>query len=246
MYVTAQRVRSAHGEVGINAFLYLHGTDGIPDGDVEDLVAKPPGSRQHQLVSVRPGGNAVDSYLDVVTPDDVSEDELRAFLQDCAGALPEQPKPAHPVRRDRTWNSDDGNVVARFNWSSRIPRTAGDELSRLAERVLSVIEDFRASDRGRTQAPLEIYAAQHEDHTALVLSPESIERLEGEVGQQHFSDRVTIDHDTLVVFQQIHGRFWPHAAELLISVEPDVLERMGGVCVIDRDSKRVLWKSFSA
>lgn len=246
MYVTAQRVRSSQGEVGINAFLYLHGTDGIPDGDVEDLVEKPPGSRRHQLVSVGPGGNAVDSYLDVVAPDGVGEDELRTFLQDCAAALPEQPKSAHPVRRERTWNSDDGNFVARFNWSSRIPRTAGDELSQLAVRVLALIEDFRTSGRGRAQNPLEIYATRHEDHTTLVLSPESIERLEDEIGQQGFSDRVTIDHDTLVAFQQIHGRFWPHAAELLISVEPDVLERMGGVRVIDGDSKRVLWKSFSA
>lgn len=81
MYLTAHHVRSPQGQEGINAFRYAHGghvwqglpPEGIPDQD--------PGVLVEQLIRVQPPGNAVRSYLDVVTPDEVSWPEIRpAFL----------------------------------------------------------------------------------------------------------------------------------------------------------------------
>lgn len=80
MYLTAQRVTSQHGDEGINSFYYVHSREwqggppsGIPDQDPGVLVG--------QSVMVPPPGNRVRSYLDLVTSDDASWDEIRpAFI----------------------------------------------------------------------------------------------------------------------------------------------------------------------
>lgn len=81
MYLTAQHVRSIHGQEGINVFRYEHGPYtwqglpplGIPDQNPGELVA--------QQISVPPPGNVVRSYLDVIAPDEVLWPEIRpAFM----------------------------------------------------------------------------------------------------------------------------------------------------------------------
>jgi hypothetical protein len=242
MYVTAQRVRSAGGSVGINAFLYLHGAGGIPECDIDELVARPPGSRQHQLVTLQPGGNTVDSYLDVIAPDEVDEDSIREFLLRCADRLPEFSKPAQPVRRNEMWSEDD--FVARFNWSSRVPGRASDELIRLGTRILAIISDFRRTDSLPEQEPLQVRVSRQDTSLEFTLSPESLARLSDNLDEGWSADRITIDFDTLAAFEQIHGPFWPHAVEALVPLEPEVLERMGGVRVVDAETGQPLWKSF--
>jgi hypothetical protein len=82
MYLTAHHVISpVDRREGINAFLYLHGSyvweqvpAGIPDENRGTLVA--------QSLSIRPPGNRVRSYMDIVAPDEARWEEVRIGLMD--------------------------------------------------------------------------------------------------------------------------------------------------------------------
>ena len=81
MYLVAQRVLAPAGTEGINAFCYVHGPyvwQGLPPAGIPD---QNPGTLAAQTIVIRPPGNRVRSYLDVVAPDETSWSELRpAFM----------------------------------------------------------------------------------------------------------------------------------------------------------------------
>ena len=87
MYATAHRV-SRDGRSGINAFLHLHGQGFRWPADASALPDENPGTLEHQVCPIKPGGNLVHSYLDVLAPDDTQRDVLlaamKAFQRDVA------------------------------------------------------------------------------------------------------------------------------------------------------------------
>jgi hypothetical protein len=80
MYICAQRVRRPErqgGSEGINAFFYVHRIDPWGEGyDKPILPERNPGSLVDSAIEVAPPGNAVRSYLDVVSRDDVTLDRI--------------------------------------------------------------------------------------------------------------------------------------------------------------------------
>ncbi len=66
MYLVAQRVHSLQGHEGINAFYYSHGPIAWLDKPPPDLHA---GKLMNAQISVKPPGNRVRSFLDIVSPD---------------------------------------------------------------------------------------------------------------------------------------------------------------------------------
>lgn len=86
MYATAHRV-SRNGQMGVNAFLYLHGQDFPWPEDASSLPEAEPGTpTDRQSISVPPGSNPVHSYLDVLAPDGTPRSlliqALKLFRQD--------------------------------------------------------------------------------------------------------------------------------------------------------------------
>ena len=90
IYLTAHRVRSPQtGEEGINAFRYSSGNytwEGAPPTPV--AVDKDPGVLMASTIRMRPPGNRVLSFLDVVAPFDVRVDELHEALGSLAYGRP--------------------------------------------------------------------------------------------------------------------------------------------------------------
>jgi hypothetical protein len=87
MYVAAQRVRSPGGASGINAFLFLHGDQEIPDSswacpDVDVIAEHAPGTLVVQRVEQPSGGNDILSYLDVAAPDAIGVERLVRILRE--------------------------------------------------------------------------------------------------------------------------------------------------------------------
>jgi hypothetical protein len=82
VYLTSHHVASpSSGHEGVNTFLYLHGSytwtvlpPGVPDQN--------PGTLTAQSISVRPPGNRVRSYLDIIAPDEARWKEVRVGLMD--------------------------------------------------------------------------------------------------------------------------------------------------------------------
>ncbi|MBI3204057.1 MAG: hypothetical protein HYZ29_21145 [Myxococcales bacterium] len=93
MYLTSHHVVSpSSGQEGVNTFLYLHGPytwtqppPGIPDQN--------PGTLSAQSISVRPPGNRVRSYLDIVAPDETRWAEVRSALMEFVGMCQRSPFP---------------------------------------------------------------------------------------------------------------------------------------------------------
>lgn len=85
MYLTSHHVVApTTRHEGVNSFLYLHGalTWQNPPHDVPD---RNPGTLVAQSISIRPPGNTVRSYLDIVAPDEARWDEIRVGLMDFVG-----------------------------------------------------------------------------------------------------------------------------------------------------------------
>lgn len=139
MYATAHRVTTPRGETGINAFLHKHGRAFPWPDDPSHLPETDPGvDLWNNGPAVRPGGNRVHSYLDVLAPDDTPSVEIEEALDglwlhlvaDAAGPTPVQgPLPNPLVFRH-------GRVVLRF----------GVELAVLPNRALEMAELRRAVD----------------------------------------------------------------------------------------------------
>lgn len=93
MYLTSHHVVSpTSGQEGVNTFLYLHGpyvwTE--PPAEIPD---ENPGTLAAQSISVRPPGNRVRSYLDIVAPDETRWEDVRAGLIRFVGTSQRSPFP---------------------------------------------------------------------------------------------------------------------------------------------------------
>lgn len=93
MYLTAHHVLDPNsGHEGVNSFLYSHGayTWQAPPLDIPD---QNPGTLVAESISIRPPGNRVRSYLDIVGPDEARWDEVRVGLMTFVGETQRRPLP---------------------------------------------------------------------------------------------------------------------------------------------------------
>ena len=129
MYLTAQRVQSAQGAHGINAFQYLHGPyvwQGLPPQGVPD---QNPGTLVAQAIVVPPPGNRVQSYLDLVAPDETSWSEIRAAFITFISAAQRQPLP---------WVGVFGRCFFRINMDRSIAIRWSHEIADLYRAIQAV------------------------------------------------------------------------------------------------------------
>jgi hypothetical protein len=110
VYLTAQRVQAVRGPPRgvINAFLYRPPAAGDAvdweNPDFDELT-RSPGTLVRQSTPLQPGGNRVLSFLDVLAPDAVTEQELTDALLRIAETLP--PAAGH-------WRGRSDRVSTRF------------------------------------------------------------------------------------------------------------------------------------
>lgn len=239
-YVTAQRVRSTDGEVGINGFLYSFDADESTTREFDELVADPPGTADVELVAVEPGGNYVASYLDVLVEDDVTRRSLRTVFDDFATELPESMTLSKPERREQSREND--ALRLRFNWSTRIPGMPTQEFDALAGRIFELLAQFEAPQPEPPDDPLEIRAEKQPEKLVLTLEPASAKRIRKVSGSDEITESITIDRDTLSAFEHLHGTFLPHAVDLLLPPQLDTVA-LGGVRIVDARTDRTLWQS---
>lgn len=82
MIATAHRVQNANGDVGINAYLHLHGAERPWPSDPWTLPETDPGVIAMEVLKIPPGGNRVMSYLDVIAPDGANLDDIERVVGD--------------------------------------------------------------------------------------------------------------------------------------------------------------------
>jgi len=120
MYLASQHVHApSTPHDGVNTFLYSHGActwevPPLPDEDPGILVA--------QSISIRPPGNRVRSYLDIVAPDAARWDEVRIGLMEFVGRSQRDALP---------WNGRSGRCYFRLGMELGLARQWHKELALL-------------------------------------------------------------------------------------------------------------------
>jgi hypothetical protein len=104
MYVTTHGVKNAEGEEAVHGFLHVHGVLVWP-ADVCSWPEDNPGRLRQRRTTLRLGGNAVRSYLDVLAPDGTDAERIVQALSKLRDDLRERVNPT-------VWR--DGVVTVRF------------------------------------------------------------------------------------------------------------------------------------
>lgn len=222
MYITAQRVISPAGQLGINAFLFVHRDQQVPGmswstPDVAVIADAHPGTLVLQRVERPAGGNDIVSYLDIAAPDSVGIEHLGRILLE---------SPA-PSSRSATWSQ--GPIAIRFlSQSSNDPVAEFDELRQHA--VLLLLRPDNARETSARGQPIKILA-QDVSGVGIVyqLDPDSSARLL-ENGTPTTAARLHVAYEDMEELKKIWGEDEYHAQITLVltGVSQDALQHIGG------------------
>jgi hypothetical protein len=154
MRLSAQRVMAADGHLGVNAFCYLHGPVVWLDRPPTEIT-KSRGQLVNSLIEIRPGGNKVLSYLDIVAPDDTPSRRLYGEIIDSIDLVHERALPLWIQSNEVTFEF---NVDPRLalGWreglaallraaiAARMPGGAAAVTRRRARSLDAPLPDYRA------------------------------------------------------------------------------------------------------
>ncbi len=235
MYLTVHRVVSHQAERGINGALYKHGTDRRNPAwnppDLEDITSRNLGTQIMYRADIKPGGNAVECFLDIVFPDDFSELELETALSKFRESI-------RSLRTKLTF----GLVAIDFavNQGERTKiRENFDQLYNAA------IELFRNRNLQNTLSPLEIIETQDEEYRYFELNSKSKRRLRKEFGPDVSTDRVKLPHSVTSDFKKLYGELYPFVSEWITDKSRADLSRLGGIRVLHNGQSVWEWIPYN-
>lgn len=128
MRLVAQRVLSARGLQGVNAFCYLHGAYVWLDRPPLHIMDAP-GELVNSNITVQPPGNRVRSYLDIVTPDQTANQKILDDILNPIDLFANQPLPL---------NVQSGDTNFTFNIEQSLAPAWHRELEVLLHNALAV------------------------------------------------------------------------------------------------------------
>lgn len=243
MLVTAQRVKSTEGEVGINTYYHVHGDH--PSGqnidwgrpDAAFIADAAPGRTVSEKWDIRAGGNMVMSYLDVACSDDTPTDAIRQGLDLAREQLQQREQPLNDV-----FNGAGASIGIRYGYQYSLVGECVQEFDDLAVRILDILE-HPPEPVEQHAAPFKIRLSFGADTFAYALNEESKRRLRARHGGNwNATRRVTVSSDTMDDFQRIWGDIIPHVACVLTDLTLNQLALAGGVEVYDERTGQVLWE----
>jgi len=225
MYIVAQRVRGLNDVVGVNATRYEQDAGEVDWSrpDVLDFVTtQAPGRRVAQEFTLRPGGNAVLSYVDLVSAEPIPPEEIGKIVE--------------MIVREAT-KSERGRLRGTGWWAayfaSGTPTMRQQEIRGLNDALVRM-----AAQRENAIEPLQIIVSRDDERWIFYLAPESLARVPAEVNGQPRPERVTIPFDVAQDFRMIHGELYPHVVQWLTNMSRDEIAREGGVEFL-HDGQRV-------
>ena len=221
MYLTVHKV-VRQAERGINGALYKHGTDRRDPAwnppDLEDITSRNLGTQIMYRADIKPGGNAVECFLDIVFPDDFSELELETALS----------KFRESIRSLRT-KLTLGWITIDFAVNQGERTKIHENFDQLYN---AAIELFRNRNLQNTLSPLEIIETQDEEYRYFELNSKSKRRLRKEFGPDVSTDRVKLPHSVTSDFKKLYGELYPFVSEWITDKSRADLSRLGGIRVL--------------
>jgi hypothetical protein len=143
MYATAHRVASSrNGRQGINAFLHTHGRDFPWPQDASSLPELNPGRLEDEIIGIKPGGNNVRAYLDILAPDTIALEELFSALNNFAKSIP---------TLDNPLATHESIVTIRFGVESELEKERSEQFQVLIAAIRPLLEaSMNSWQRGET------------------------------------------------------------------------------------------------
>jgi hypothetical protein len=223
--LTAQRVRSRTGDVGINRYRYS-----IPDASSDDpeiwaTLDRDPGVLEASEYEVKPpGNNAVISYLDILAPDDMTPEQLTESLGKLDGYIAMSELPVR--RRVDAIQIHFGAIQALEGEPAR------REFHELVRAALRLVPKTTAAP-----GPVTLLAFSEPDGITYHLDEASRQRLGAPATSVKMSSEV--QHD--------YGDLLPEIALLLTRLTRGELTAAGGARIVDAASRHQLaaWPSRS-
>ena len=134
MYLTSHRVKSKEDAEGINASIYRHGDSFVVDEEASHVPEKNPGEFVSRKVQLKPGGNDVRSYLDIVAADSTTAEEIQRVYEVFEQDLIERRNPT-------VFRLDD--VVIRLGLEDELMPMRRDELKTLYRVAMELYHEAR-------------------------------------------------------------------------------------------------------
>lgn len=214
IYLAAQRVRDRNGDVGINSFRYS------TKPDITHLWAsidRNAGTLVSSSIAVKPGNNAVLSYLDVALPDEW-HGSISELLEPLDGAIA---MATLPLTRSL------GSAYIRFGAVIGLSgETARREFHALARAIVAIAAS--ATGASSSASRIRLIRRSHGDKDTYQLGSGS-------------TSSVTVTKDVASDFQLTHGGgILPFVAGALTGMSIHELAQAGGVDVYDDDGNFVL------
>jgi hypothetical protein len=178
-------------------------------------VATNLGNQVASRVDVTPGGNAVQSFLDIVGPDDVEGREIREALALFQRDITE-------TRELRTY----GPIAIEFCVFLGNPDLVA-EFRQLTSAAMALF-DHQTLQPVSLGEPLVIVVEQRDEGVVFSLEPQSKVRLQNAFGEIGVG-RIVVPFNVANDFQEMYGSLYPHAVEWVTSKSRSALLRLGGV-----------------
>ena len=236
MILTAQRVRPLPGHTqAIHSYYHRHDSKlrrNAAGGIDVNAVSQQHRTLVRQRVRLRVGGNAVDSYLDVIAEDDARIEDLDAAVQAALKA----------TRADRAsyQSYSSSSVSIAFYVSPRITaagRSISDEVEELWSQSRGLF--LQTVDRN----PLTVLIEADSKRWLLHLDDKSAKRVREVLGDDWTQPRIDVDHDTRVAFESTGRSLFLELVPALTGLEPSVVQELGGIRFVDAKTGKTRYDS---
>lgn len=233
MYLTAQRVRSPRGVIGINSARFTHGSDEVridwDRPDMRSIALNHPGQRVTEHVEVAPGFNSVECFLDVAAKDGTDQASI-------VGALDE-------VQR-RIGSSIHISVLTGAKVASQFSIILGAAVlapgwfRNLRDSVLAILE--QGTSPWEKLTPVTVIVEEDSKGFHYALASEDQQRVRMAASPNTIAATVNIPFEVAQSFREIHGELYPHASEWVTGLTREQLLALGGVRFVYRG--KILWE----
>jgi hypothetical protein len=239
MYLTAHRLYQSGEDSGwINVFYHVHGDaplEGVNwgDPDVALIAERFPGKLIGALTECAPGGNPVDSYLDIATRDATPRGRVEAALDSIRNSLP-------TGRGSKQWMID--QVAIRVYFGKHIESRNIDTFDAFRDRLVKLLRNpRRCSWKGRKK-PLIVEVTSKKDGTQYKLTRESVIKIQRTKGRRWAVPIISVSHNVKKEFETTHGDLRQAILETVTGLNRSSLLDHGGVVFKDLASGADEWE----
>jgi len=241
MLVTAQRVQSTRSrKEGVNALLFHHGAESTARidwdrPDVDEVVRRDPGEIIAESIEVAPGGNLVESFLDILCPD---ESPVAEILGACASAAA-----VGYAEKSAGDSFRSAKVSLRFYpGRTPVPNRAA-EFGALVEQIADLLAHPVPAAWHQRKA-LVVRETATENGWKFQLDEPSLMRVRELLGSAWVPPVVATSSEFRSEFAALDGDLLPQVLPTLVGLSPERALAMGGVVVLD--SKGSLLRAWPA